>query len=249
MLTNLSLPAGLTKLTSLRVGFNQLSSLGWPTDMTNLTEFGATFNQLTKLTVPPNLANLRTLRINDNQLTNLALSAGLNKLTHLIISRNPLRSLTLPAGLTSLEFLELNSLQLTNLTLPPDVQKLTGLFVADNQLTTLVLSEPLAATGMAGVVDFIRNQGINVFTYPLAARLVRLLASAGAFKFGLVGPPGVYTVVGSTNLVTWSAVGVATNPLGSVNFTDVTANASRQKFYRVLLQTPTADMVIVTEPQ
>jgi hypothetical protein len=57
----------------------------------------------------------------------------------------------------------------------------------------------------------------------------------GAFKFGITGPPGVYSVLGSTNLTVWSAVGVANNPLGSVNFHDVTANASPQKFYRVVL--------------
>jgi len=67
----------------------------------------------------------------------------------------------------------------------------------------------------------------------------------GAFKFGITGPPGVYTVLGSTNLATWSAVGVATNPLGSVNFHDPTDNVSPQKFYRVLPQVPPANMVFI----
>jgi formylglycine-generating enzyme required for sulfatase activity len=39
---------------------------------------------------------------------------------------------------------------------------------------------------------------------------------------------------------------VATNPLGSVNFHDVTANASPQKFYRVLRQVPPANMVLIS---
>ena len=40
-------------------------------------------------------------------------------------------------------------------------------------------------------------------------------------------------------------MGVATNPLGSVNFHDITANASPQKFYRALLQSPPANMVFI----
>jgi len=125
------------------------------------------------------------------------------------------------------------------------MQQLIGLFVADNPLTTFVLSEPLAATGMASVVDSFRNQGISVFTYPLVARLVQPLMLPGSFKFGITGPPGVYSVLASTNLATWSAVGVATNPLGSVLFHDVTTNVLPQKFYRAVLQVPPANMVFI----
>jgi hypothetical protein len=80
---------------------------------------------------------------------------------------------------------------------------------------------------------------IGKIAYPLVAELVRPHALIGAFKFGITGPPGVYTVLGSTNLTDWSAVGGdATNPLGSVNFHEVTTNASPQKFYRARLLTP-----------
>jgi formylglycine-generating enzyme required for sulfatase activity len=40
-------------------------------------------------------------------------------------------------------------------------------------------------------------------------------------------------------------LGVATNSLGSINFTDVTANLSPQKFYRALLQGPPTNMVFI----
>jgi hypothetical protein len=67
----------------------------------------------------------------------------------------------------------------------------------------------------------------------------------GAFKFGITGPPGVYSVLASTNLSDWSAVGVSTNLLGSVNFQDATANASPDTFYRVVLQVPPANTVFI----
>jgi formylglycine-generating enzyme required for sulfatase activity len=166
-------------------------------------------------------------------------------LSLLVASRNPLRSLALPPGLISLAFLELNSNQLTSITFPPDLQQLIAFFAADNPLTTLVLSEPLAGAGMASVVDSFRSQGIPVYTYPLEARLVGSLALEGAFKFGITGPPGVYSVLGSSNLTQWSAVGVATNPLGSINFHHVTSNAVPRQFYRAQLQSPPADMVYI----
>jgi hypothetical protein len=159
-------------------------------------------------------------------------------LSFLGLDGNQLTQFHFPAGLTNLSFVGLTGNLLTSVTLPPDLTRLDALFVDGNPFTTLVLSEPLAATSLAGTVAVLRNRGVQVFTYPLATQLVRPLMLVGAFKFGITGPPGVYNILGSTNLTVWSAVGVATNPLGSVNFHDVTANASPQKFYRALLQSP-----------
>jgi formylglycine-generating enzyme required for sulfatase activity len=244
-LTSLNLPAGLTKLSALFAGGNLLTDFTVPADLTNLNFLRLDDNRLTRLALPASLTNLNGLFLQSNQLTNLTLPAGLNQLTLIDLSGNNLANLDLPAGLTALSFLVLNENQLTNITLPPDMLQLTGLFMADNPLTTFVLSEPLAATGMASVADSLKRQGVAVFTYPLAVQLVRPAMVIGAFKFGITGPPGVYSVLGSTNLAVWSTAGFATNPLGSVNFHDVTANASPQKFYRVLPQVPPANMVFI----
>ena len=117
--------------------------------------------------------------------------------------------------------------------LPPDLTKLTTLLLDGNPLTTLVLSEP-AATNLVAEIVSLQNQGVSVFTYPLIPRLVRPAPLVGAFKIGITGPPGIYTVLGSTNLVTWDELGVATNELGAINYTDVTAHFAPQKFYRVV---------------
>jgi len=222
-LTNFSLSAGLSKLTSLRVGFNQLSSLALPADMTNLTELSAYQNQLTNLTLPPSLPGLKTLNLDGNQLG----------------------SLTVPPGLTSLVFLDVNSNQLNSVTFPADLQQLNAFFMAGNPLTTLVLSEPLASSGLASVVDSLRNQGVGVFTYPLTAQLVRLLPLEGAFKFGITGPPGIYSVLDSTDLSTWHVLSTVTNPLGSINFVDVTAQSAPRKFYQVLQLRPPTNIVFI----
>src|SRR6185369_6068473 len=113
------------------------------------------------------------------------------------------------SGLTALVSLNLRDNQLTHITLPPDMQQLIGLFVDGNPLATFVLSEPLAATNLAGTVASLQNQGVAVFTYPLELQLVRPFMLIGGFKFEITGPPGAYTVLGSTNLTVWSTVGVA----------------------------------------
>jgi formylglycine-generating enzyme required for sulfatase activity len=244
-LTNFTVPADMTNLGFLRLNDNQLASLTLPAGLHQLSLLVLPGNQLNSLTLPAGLTHLTELFLQDNPLTNLTLPPDLNRLAHIFLSSNKLARLDLPAGMTNLSALDLTGNQLTHLTLPPDIAKLATLQLDGNPLTTLVLSEPLATTGLAGVVDSLRNQGVAVFTYPLVAQLVQPLMLTGAFKLGITGPPGVYTVLGSTNLEAWSTVGVATNPLGSIHFTDVTANASPQKFYRLQLQSPPANMVFI----
>jgi len=94
------------------------------------------------------------------------------------------------------------------------------------------LSEPMAATNLAGLVATIQNRGVPVFTYPLVVQLVRIRQPIGAFQFGVTGPPGVYAILSSSDLAIWSELGFANNRLGSVVFTDVTAHLTSQKFYR-----------------
>lgn len=244
-LTNLIVPASLINLSEISVDGNRLPRFSLPAGLTKVVALFLGGNQLTTFTVPADMTNLAALRLENNQLTNLTMFAGLEHLSLLVVSRNHLRRLFLPEGLTSLSVLDLTDNQLTNVTLPPDVAQVIAFFAGGNPLTTLVLSESLAASGLASVVDSFRNQGIEVFTYPLLPQLVRPLALVGAFKFGITGPPGNYSVLSSTNLVTWDAQGTASNPLGSVNFVDPSAHASRTRFYRTLLQSAPSNMVFI----
>ena len=91
----------------------------------------------------------------------------------------------------------------------------------------------------------LRNQGVSVFTYPLTVQLGPAAVADWRVSIRITGPPGVYTVLSSTNLTAWSAVGVATNPLGSVIFHGCNRHLSPQKFYRALLQSPPANMVFI----
>src|SRR5262249_34130635 len=108
-----------------------------------------------------------------------------------------------------------------------------------NPLATLVLSDSLAATNLVDTVAALRSQGVSVFTYPLAVQLIRPRQLVGAFQFAVIGPPGVYAVVGSPDLAAWGELGAVTNILGTIVFTDGTAHLAPVQFYRALRQTST----------
>ena len=243
-LNNFTLPSGLIALSKLDLAGNALTSLTVPAEATNLTMLLLFANQLTNLVLPPNLNRLGNLDLNFNHLSHLALPAGMKDLTRLSLRSNAFTNLTLPPGMTNLTFIDLIANQLTSLTLPSDLTNLTSVLLDDNPLSTFVLPEPLAAGNLSNMVASLRDQGVSVFAYPLAAELVRPRTFTGRFQFGITGPPGVYVVLGSTDLATWSAIGTANNVLGSISFNDVATNLPPQKFYRVL-QSPTTDMVFI----
>jgi formylglycine-generating enzyme required for sulfatase activity len=243
--TSFNVPAELTRMTYLDVSENPLDSFALPGSLFNLGILRLSQTRLAQLTLPLGLTNLTALFLAENQLTNLVLPPDLNRLDSLNVNANQLTSLNLPSGLSNLTGLFFVNNQLTNITLPADAAQLAALGFLDNPLTTIVLSEPLATTGLAADVAVLQSQGVSVFTYPLAIQLLRPRPLSGAFQFGITGPPGVYAVLGSTDLVTWSEVGIASNILGSISFTDVTSHLSQQKFYRALLQKPPENMVFI----
>lgn len=232
-------------LTVLDLSANGMTSFAFPGGLTNLTSLNLSANGLTNLTLPAGLSVLTSVELGQNQLVNLTLPDDLRALNVLGVEFNQITNLNLPTGLTNLSVLALQHNQLTNLVLPPDTEQLTTVLLGGNPLASFVLSEPMATNALAALVASLQGDGISVFTYPALPRLIRPLALIGSFKFGITGPPGVYSILGSTNLANWSAAGIASNPLGSVNFHDVTANAVPQKFYRALRQLPPTNMVFI----
>jgi hypothetical protein len=57
---------------------------------------------------------------------------------------------------------------------------------------------------------------------------------AGGFEFTVIGPPGTYAVLTSTDLRDWTEAGRVTNHLGRVDFAEGQAGVARQTFYRAL---------------
>ncbi|HEY6228158.1 MAG TPA: SUMF1/EgtB/PvdO family nonheme iron enzyme [Verrucomicrobiae bacterium] len=267
-LTTVNLPTNLTHLGTLLLRSNLLTTIHLPDDMKNLTFLDLGENQLTNVALPAGLHDLRTLRLSGNpnlfnlvlpvgmtnlqglflrfnQLTNLTLPPDLRNLVQIDALGNQLTHIDLPAGLTNLMTLVLSGNQLTNLTLPPDVTKLSSLVLDGNPLATVVMSEPLAGN-FVEEVGALRDRGVLVFTYGLSIELLDPLPLAGAFRFGISGPPGTYSVFRSTDFTDWTFVNTASNPLGKISFVDITSNATlATAFYRVLPQSPPTNMIFV----
>jgi formylglycine-generating enzyme required for sulfatase activity len=237
-------------LTYLDVSDAPLRVLTLPGDLNHLRVLRVAGNtNLTSLTLPSGMTNLNSLFLVGNRLTNLFLPPDLNRVEFLDLGGNHLTSLTLPAGLTSLTGLFVVGNLLTNLTLPPDLTNLTTFSFLGNPLTALVISEPLAASTNLTVnfttIAALANQGVSVFAYPLTVQLLQPRQLNGTFRFGITGPPGIYTILASADLGAWSALGSTTNTVGVTNFTDVIPQLSPRRFYRALRQVPPANMVFI----
>jgi len=237
--------SNLTRVATLILSDNPLTNLFIPAGLTNLTTLVIESCGLTNFTVPAGLTRLLVLELGGNQLTHITLPSDLRRLSQLGMSFNQLSNLVVPAGLTNLSFLALQHNQLTTLTLAPDTTRLDVILLGGNPFQTLVLSEPAATGLLSNTVASLRDDGISVFTYPLTPRLVRPLQLIGAFKFALTGPPGVYSVLRSSNLVTWEAVRAVNNTLGSINFQDATAGLAPQNFYRAVQPGRPTNMVFI----
>jgi formylglycine-generating enzyme required for sulfatase activity len=266
-ITNLQGLEAARNLTTLDLSFNGLTSVQFPATLVRLSFVDLTANNLNHLVLPAGLTNLSSLFLDQNQLKSIILPEGLSRLSLLRLCCNPLTSFHFPPGLTNLALVELGQNLLTNvsfssdlgnlteldlqgnqivsLTLPTGANRLRQLQIIDNPLATVVLPERLAATNLAGTVASLQHGGVSIFTYPEVPELVRPRMFIGAFKIGITGPPGVYSVLGSTNLTSWKVLGSASNPLGSVNFSDPVGNSFPKRFYRVLLQAPPSNMVFV----
>ena len=238
-LTNLSSLSGLTSLTSLILNDNQLLSLTIPGGLTSLARLDISGNQLTNLSLPQGLTSLTYLDLSGTGLTNFCFLIALTNLTTLNLDANHLTSLTLPAGLANLTTLSLFNNELTNLTLPPEWTRLIYLDLRLNPLMTFVLPAPQAVSSLAATVLSLKIQGVSVYTYPLGIRLISPQRTlAGAYGFTLAGPPAVYTILSSTDLVVWNLLETRTNTLGILVFTDQQSPSSAGKFYRATAMLP-----------
>jgi hypothetical protein len=96
------LPTGLTRLNSLDLENNQLTSFNLPSNLTSLVSLDLGFNSFANFSLPGGLTNLTTFYFAGNPLTSLALPPGLAGMTELNLSQNLLTSFTLPVGMTNL---------------------------------------------------------------------------------------------------------------------------------------------------
>src|SRR4030095_897107 len=101
---------------------------------------------------------------------------------------------------------------------------------------TMGFTGPFVPSSFLGTIAALKTPNGHHEHYPLTIQLLRPRQLTGAFEFGISEPPGVYTVLGSSDLANWQQVGIASNGIGGGSFVDVRSQLSSQRFYQALSQ-------------
>jgi Leucine-rich repeat (LRR) protein len=225
--------ADLLNLTSLEAQNRGITNVQGLELAGNLKALDLEDNNLTNFSFPGTLTNLTSLDLSFNALVQFSLPSGLTNLNELLLSGNQLTNITLPSGLTALSDLDLDANQLSFLVLPLDVTNLTFFFVFGNPLESLVVSEPIADGNLAGEAASLKIQNVSVLTFPLTPQLIApQQTDTGLFEFVLTGPPGTYSILASSDLVSWTDLVNVTNEIGFARIVDDDSILIPQRFYR-----------------
>ena len=152
-LSNISLLAGLTNLTELRLGFNLIENISPLAGLTNLT----------------------FLDLTGNSVSNIAPVANLTKLTHLDLDGNALSDISPVAGLTNLTFLDIWGTSISDISPVAGLTNLTTLGLGYNSISDI---SPLIANTGLGKGDEVYVQG-NPLSYQSIYTHIPILLSRG----------------------------------------------------------------------
>ena len=153
-ISNISVLSGLTNLTKLSVSWNQISNISVLSGLTNLTNLSLYHNQVSDITPLAGLTNLTSLILSWNQISNISVLFGLTNLTYLSLEHNQIPDATPLAGLINLTYLDLGSNQIPDATPLAGLTNLTDLDLRANQISDVT---PLA--GLTNLTDL--DLGVN----------------------------------------------------------------------------------------
>jgi hypothetical protein len=207
-LTNLNFLASFPRLLLIELASNLASSYQFPEGLSSVFWINLGENQLTNVVFPQDMQGVTTLYLDDNRLTSLPSIAHMERLHTLDLSLNRFSRVVIPRTLTQLSSLDLRF----------------------NPLKTVVLPDLLATNRLAELVNSLRSTGVVVHAY----RTEPLLSlNAPEAQLLLQGPPGVYDILESTNLTTWSIARIVTNETGTVSIPAIPGNDLRdpQRFF------------------
>jgi internalin A len=243
--------AGLTNLYySLDLSANQITDMSPLTNLHKLTWLGMWQNKMTTLPSLVGLSNVTSLDFWGNQLTNAAGVSGMTQLNWLGLSRNNFTTIQTLTGLPNLNSLELYSNHLSDVTGLAGLTSLNWLYLHDNNLSNIHPLTSLTSlyytdvrgnwldtnSTSAAMADIAVLQSHNTYVdyIPQNSLLLAAPASAGVhqFQFSVYSPAGdVVQIWRSSDLSSWTSLGLFTNTTGTNVFTDSNASGTR-RFYR-----------------
>ena len=243
--------AGLTNLYyTLDLSANQITDMSPLTNLHALTWLGVWQNKMTTLPSLVGLSSVTSLDFWGNQLTNAAGVSGLTQLNWLGLSRNNFTTIQTLTGLPNLTSLELYSNHLANVTGLSGLTSLNWLYLHDNNLSNIHpltsltqlyytdvrgnwLDTNFTSAAMADIA-VLQNHNTYVDYIPQNSLLLALPAKAGVnqFQFSVLSPSGdVVQILKSSDLSSWTSLGLFTNTTGTNIFTDSSATGT-SRFYR-----------------
>jgi len=159
-ISDLTMLAGLTRLTRLRIYGNHASDLTPLAGLTNLEYLYLQRNHIRDLTPLSGLTNLTRLRAYRNNISDLTPLSNLTGLRHLHLAQNHISDLSPLTGLTNLEgYLNLYRNQISDLTPLSGMTGIYRLHLAYNQISDL---SPLAGLTNLNYLYAQRNQISNL---------------------------------------------------------------------------------------
>lgn len=168
----LNLQEDMINVSDLNLEKNKLTTLEIPASMTKLMKLNVMYNGLSSLTLPSELPNLTELALDRNQLTNLHIPAGYTSISKIDASYNQLESLTVASGLVNLTRIEADNNLLTSMMIPSGLTKLDIIYLSDNQLSSIEFPNDLQV--LRGI--YIGDNQLETLDLPSALSSVRVLS-------------------------------------------------------------------------
>ena len=142
--------SGLTKLTYLQLGSNQISNISALSGLINLQTLTLYGNQIVDITPLSGLTHLEWLYLYGNQISDITPLADLTDLRNLAIGDNPFSDISALSGLTNLTSLQIYYSQISDISPLAGLTQLTWLHLGDNQISDISALSGL--TNLTGLV-------------------------------------------------------------------------------------------------
>ena len=138
IITDISVLSGLTSLTNLSLGGNNIRDISALSGLTSLTYLSLGENEIiTDISVLSGLTGLTDLRLHVNSITDISALSGLTSLTSLSLSTNSITDISALSGLTILTFLSLGGNSFTDISALSGLTSLTELHLGGNSITDI----------------------------------------------------------------------------------------------------------------
>ena len=154
-ISDISPLAKLNNLTSLDLRNNQISDISPLAKLNNLTSLDLRNNQISDISPLAKLANLTSLNLWNNQISDISPLAKLNNLTSLYLGGNQISDISPLAKLNNLTELHLGGNQISDISPLAKLNNLTSLDLGGNQISDI---SPLAKLNNLTSLDLGGNQ-------------------------------------------------------------------------------------------